>query len=308
MAVTSCRLQRVQPTTTYNEENFGTYTLKYDIETSALMGHRLVANGAAVSSPNPLPTWGQTYSYQGDTDADAYAHNYIIESVPECQTRYMATVVFAPPPDGGSLESFEPNPFDRPPIVWIDRECYTRFVDRDIFGNEMKTKAGQPYIITPELEQVRGVLVVEFNVNSLSTVAGYMRTYSNATNSASWTLLGASIPPRTALCREVTSSPPVTQGLYTYYHLAFRFAFADEGENWDVPALERGQLWFKKESGEFVTEDFMGLTFKKLFADADGGERNLAADGTPLAEGEVGIFTDWRLRREVNFNSLPFSG
>jgi hypothetical protein len=308
-SVVSCTLHRVQGTTTFDEKNFGHYSLKYDVVTDAVMGHRALAIAALTAGPHPLPSWGQSYSYQGDTDGTSYAQRFGIESKfgEDAQTYYTITVNFEPlDPDRGDNNQFEPNPFDRPPIVWADRETFTRIIEKDQFGDAIVNKCGRQYDIPYEEEDSRGVLVVEFNVASLDTVIEYQQFLRRATNSTAWTIVGVTIPERTAIAREVAASPPVTEGDYTYYHMTFRFVFAEDGKTWDVPFLERGYQYFTKTDDEFDLDDDGNKALSP-----SGGEPepvNLAADGTKLPDGEEGVFTDWRVRREVNFNLLPFSG
>lgn len=304
-SVQSCTLQRVQPNTTLDEKNRGHYTLKYDVVTDGIMGHGAVTDGALTSSPHALPSWGQTYSYQGDTDATAFAQRYEIESVPEVQSRYVITVNFDP--IEGDVNQFDPNPTERPAIVWADKETFTQFIYKDAEDKAILNKCGRPYIDGYEEEDTHGVIVVEFNVLTLAEVIQYQRFLRRATNSTDWTFLGVTIPARTAIARDVSSGQPITEGAYTYYRLSIRFVFADDGEKWDKKFLEQGVQYFTKNGAGAFVLDADGN--KKL--SPPGGEPEpvrLDAEGLKLADGADDVFTDWRIRREVNFNTLPFSG
>lgn len=303
--VQSCTLQRVQPNTTLDEKNRGHYTLKYDVVTDGLMGHGAITDGALTSSPHALPSWGQTYSYQGDTDATAFAQSYEIESVPEIQTRFVITVHFDP--IEGDVNQFDPNPSERPAIAWADKETFTRFIEKDHSGISIRNKCSRPYPTQFEEEDTHGVVVVEFNVLTLGEVISYMRYLRRAVNSTAWTFLGTTHPPRTVLARDVSSGPPTTDGIYTYYRVSIRFVFAEEGYNWDQVFLEEGYQYFKSDGAGGFVEDADGN--KELFP--SGGEPEpvrLAEDGTKLPDAAPDVYTQWRVKREVNFNALPFSG
>lgn len=319
-SVQSCTLQRVQGSTTFDENNFGHYTLKYDVKTDGVVGHKALASQALLSTPHALPNWGDTYSYQGDTADDAYAQGYTIESKfdEQSQLYYVITVKFEPLPDGDS-SSFDPNPFLRPAIVWIDREVFTRLIERDSQGKAIVNKCVRLYDTTEEQEDFRGVIVVEFNVATLSTVVAYMRFLRRAVNSSPWNFGGIQFPSRSVVARDVIGSPPITEGAYTYRHMVFRFAAA-EGDNtisatasptWDTPYVERGYQCFEKDENGNIIQIFDPNQpgRKKLFPPSGEPELFLlAADGTRLPDGEDPVITHWRTYREVNFNLLPFSG
>lgn len=302
-SVTSCTLQRHQPDSSTDELGRWSFSLNYDVETDGVMGHRAIWLAAQSSSPHAFPSYGATYSYQGDTDGNAYLMTYSVSSVQGHQKRYVLTANFAPIPDS-DVSLFEPNPFLRAPVVWFDRESYSRIVDRDVTGKALTNAAKRAYDTPLEQEDIRTVLVIEFNVESLALVATYARFLSNAVNSTTWTVLGIQFPPRTVLAREVAASPPIKQGAITYYHLSFRFVFANGDATltpgatatWDVPILERGHQALRVPNEPGSLQDPEAEPFL------------LAADGTKLPDGELGVFTYWRVKREVDFNLLPFSG
>lgn len=317
MAVTSCTLQRVQGNTTFDEKNRGHYALKYDVETNAITGHKALCNGAASSSPHPLPTWGATYSYQGDTDATAFAQNFSVESVEGHQFRYVVTVSFTPVNAEDPGSQFEPDPMDRPPVVYGDKEVFTRFVEKDSQGKQIVNKCNRPYDTPLEMEDVRGVVIVEMNVETLVEFFNYLRYLRFAVNSTSWTnpfgMTGVTIPPRMAVARDVSSTPPITEGDYTYYRLTFRFAFAmgdqtlgGTGDTWDVPILERGYQWRKAAFTPSGFEEDGNGQIRLFPPEGEVEPVLLASDGTKLPDGQPGVFTNWRAYREVDFNQLPF--
>lgn len=308
MAVLSCTLARHPGQTTFDEFNRGRYQLRYLVTTDGPMSHRAIANAARITGPDPLPGWGSTYSYQGDSDTAAFARTFTVESVDESQTRYVIIVEYSPiDPEGGTDPSqFDTDPLLRPTVVWIDRESYTRVIEEDWQGNPLVNKCNRVYDVPLEMEDVRGVVVCEKNVASLSAVVGYMRSLRFAVNSSTWTnafgVTGISMPARTVLARDVSSGPPMREGTTTYYHVVFRFVIAPQDQTWDVRILERGFQYFKKQGANFILDNDGN---KKLFP--LGGEAepvNLAADGTKLPDGQPGVFTSWRIFREVDFNTI----
>lgn len=327
--VQSCTLSRFQLQTTFDEKNFGHYSLKYIVVTDGALGHLDVANGATASAPHPLPTWGATYNYLSGTDLDntSFAQNFAIESDPENQKYYYITVNYKPLDENrGDDDQFETNPLLRAPIVWADRETFTRIMEKcEVAPSGRTDKAivnacGRQYDVPYEEEDSHGVLIVEFNVATLSQVLAYQRFLRRAVNRDVWTFLGVQFPERTVAARDVAAGPPITEGSTTYFHMIFRFAIADGdtsqltvsgGLNWDVPILERGYQYFLKTGGQFEQLNGQKLYFPRPSAPPPHNEDlpepvNLAADGTRLPDGQLGVFTNWRMKREVPFQLLGF--
>ena len=315
-SVTACRLLFNSQTSQTDELDRMTTTITYEVVTDAVMGHKALKAAAESSSPHALPAYGATYSYQGDTDSSIYLLSRQVSPKSDTGTQkyYHVACTYSPPPDG-DITIFEPDPLQRSPIVWFDREGYTRIVERDIFGNPLTNSAGVVFDTPYEEEDIRTVLVVEFNVGGLTAqggalsglaqCGGYARFLRNAVNSSTWTVLGMQFPPRTVLAREVASTPPIVQGAYTYYHLSFRFVFANGGSTtspndpstWDVSFLNRGYQALRVPNQQGSLYD-IGVPEPKL----------LATDGTVLPDNAIGTFKSYRLKREVDFNLLPFSG
>jgi hypothetical protein len=311
MAVISCTLTRMQLPTTVDELNRGTYQLKYEVVTNSLMGHQDLTNDAQSTGPDMLPSLGATYSFQGDADASSYARAFAIESREGHQFRYLISVTYGP--SEGEDPPFVQNPVLRPPIVWADRETFTRIIERDNMGKAIANKCFRQYDLMPELEDTHGVLVIEFNVGTLERVVEMQRFLRFAVNATPWTFRGVTFPSRTVLARECSSGPALTQGAFTWYRITCRFVLADGtgsltvlgGKNWDIPILERGYQHFKANPfnpGELI-KDADGNN--ELFQEAE--PHNLADNGTKLPDGVNGIFTSWQVYREVDFNLLPFS-
>jgi hypothetical protein len=307
MAVVSCTLMReVSGDAQADEMNRGRYQLRYQIVTNSLMGPNAVANAALLAAPHPLPSLWSTYSYQGSTDSLSYARSYDVKHDPKSNSLWYITVQYEPPEpgewpiSGGAPIKSEPVPWNRDPVLWWDREVYTSIENHDKDDKAIVNKCSVFYEDIIELDKPRGVLVIEFNVQTLAEVIAYTREFDQAVNSVTWTAMGT--PPRMALCREVASGPPQAEHGYSFFHLAFRIVFSDDGATWDYRMPEMGEFHWKKNTvGEYILDEGN----RQRFRPAGGGLVALAADGTRLDDGQDIIFTEWRIRREVDFNQLP---
>ena len=305
-SVTSCAYDRETAEASVDEVNMGSYRIGFIVTTDGLMGPQSVANGALLSSPHPLPSLWSTYSYQGDTDNYSWARKYTVRRDPKSVKLYYITVEYLPnePGDGsqtvgGDPIRSEPNPVLRAPVIWWDREVVTVHVTKDIDGKSIRNKCEDYYADDIEIEKTKSVLVAEWNVATLGEVYALTTTYENAVNVSPWSVGGGTVPARAALCREVSGSPPQTEQNHTFFHVTMRIVLAEEGQTWDVSMAECGQFHWTKTDGSY--DEFGGhrrvTDAQKIVA--------LDSDGTRLADGADMVFTDWRVRREVNFNDLP---
>ena len=309
-SVTSCAYDRETAEASVDEVNMGSYRIGFIVTTDGLMGPQSVANGALLASPHPLPSLWSTYSYQGDTDNYSWARKYTVRRDPKSVKLYYITVEYLPnePGDGSQSVGGNPinsvtNPVNRSAVMWWDREVYTMAALRDKDGKAIVNKCQDYYPEDIELEYTRGVLVVEKNYSTLGQVIELSQQYDGAVNSSSWTIQGGPpngsiIQPRCALCREISSGAPQTEQGYTFFHVVFRFAL--RAGTWDEPKVECGQFHWSKTGSEY--DEFAGhrkvTDAKKIVP--------LNTDGTRLADGADFITTSWRIRREVDFNTLGF--
>lgn len=310
--VVSCTLDRETASASVDERNRGTYQLRWIVKTNGKMSSRAVAQGALTASPHPLPSQWATFAYQGDTDPYSYARPYLVTPDPKSVVLYYIDVTYSPLEPGEAPGIANVTPTLRPAIADWDTEVYTDYVDRDISGNEIVNKCGKRYDDPIEVERTRGVLVVEFNVATLAAVIAHNLTFELATNSSGFTIFGTAIGERQAFCRSVQSQRQQTEGGTIYYTEIYRIVFKKPGETWLRGIAERGFQHFKKDDhGNFERAP---NNDKQLFdgTDADDGgieyaePVRLAADGTKLPDDEPGIFTDWFIEKEANFNNLPF--
>ena len=308
--VQSCSRMRGSITADADEVNMGTYSIRYLVITDGEMGPQSVANGALSASPHALPAMWSKWNYGGDTDNYSFARKYKVECDPDSVLKYYVTVTWAPldPGDGSQSVGGNPinsvtNPVNRSAVMWWDREVYTMAALRDKDGKAIVNKCQDYYPEDIELEYTRGVLVVEKNYSTLGQVIALSQQYDGAVNSSSWTIQGGPpngsiIQPRCALCREISSGAPQTEQGYTFFHVVFRFAL--RAGTWDEPKIECGQFHWSKTGSEY--DEFAGhrkvTDAKKIVP--------LNTDGTRLADGADFITTSWRIRREVDFNTLGF--
>lgn len=307
-SVTSCTLKRVFDPSSVDQLNRSTYVLTYDIKTDGILGPKTLRTQAETASPHPLPSYGSTYSYQGETDAAAYAQGFSFSPHENQQNWVIGTVGFQPLPDDNDPTIFEPNPFLRSPIGWWDREAYNKIFVFDNANKRIANKAHKPYELGPEKQLHRGILVATYNVATLAEVGITMGNYIDRTNSSPWTVLGWQIPSRCALCQDVASGPPIKQGAYTYYALEMRFIF--DLNTFDEPLVEQGYQALLKKDGEYEFVNPTAPDDEKIFkyTAAEAEPFLLAEDGTRLGKDLPGVTTKWRLYKEANFNALPFSG
>lgn len=294
---------------TADELNRGSYTLQFQIRTNGLMGPNAVANEALSASPHPLPSLWSTYSYQGSVDLLSFARSYQVTHHPGRSDLWYITVNYQPPEPGewaiGGSEPIkaEPVPWERATVIWWDREVYTKNMDFDKDGEPVINKCRTLYPDAIEHDKPRGVLVIEFNVATLAEVIAISKEYDQAVNETTWIVPSVvSAPARTALCREVASGPPQAEHGYSFFHVAMRIVFADEGANWDDGQLEIGDYHWRYEAGSYLLDS---EGFRRRFSPGGGGLVLLAENGTRLADDADPIKTFWRIRREVNFNLIP---
>jgi hypothetical protein len=336
-SVTACQLlehgERGCGNAEVDELNIGTYTLTYQVFTDGILGPQAVANGALSSSPHALPARWSTYLHPTTSESDplSRARRYSVQADPETKFRWFITVTFMPPDPGevliGGTTPIKATeiPVNRDPVYWWDREVFNVIVNHDREGKAIRTKAESLYPDIIELERARAVLVVEFNVKTMAEVAYYTNAFDGAVNSTSWTVQGITAPERFALCREVSCGPPISEvvssAAYNYFHLTFRFVFAGNqftgfgppptpgqpitlsGNPWDYRMAEiDDSYWQKNESDEYILNS---EGFRQRFL-PEAGYCALNDDGTRRDDGLDVLFTAWRIRREVDFNFLPF--
>lgn len=294
----------------------GSYKLKYNIMMASISGPRNVCTQGLTGSPNPLPSLWGTYSYQGDTDPHSYAKSYSVARDPKAAARYYVTVNFEPaepgeiPPGGGTPIKAEPNPVNRAPYIWFDREVFSHVDaiethDPSAAAADRKTlltHANTLYDELVEQDRTRAIMVVEFAVATLTDVINLTRRFDQSVNDDTWDFRAETYPARTVLVREISGTLVRSEGAYTYCPVVMRLAFANQGQTWDVPLPEMSQTHFVKDSSSDYT--MLGGFRKRVDA---GSLVPINSDGTRRSDDDPVLITDWRIRREVNFGDLPFA-
>jgi hypothetical protein len=311
ISVSSCKFLRAGQTASIDDFNLGTYSATWRAtitatapDTDKQLGPKTVASQATLVGPDPLPAFRSVYNLSalmpGEVDALSFAQGYNVQFVD--QTRRVAdiTVTFTPPRDDGggsgqltAANRAEANPFLRKAEMWWDEESYTRIADKDKDGVPLTNAAGRSFDRPPTIEETRGVLVAEFAVPTLAAAIILNRTYSNAVNSTAWTWANNAAV-RTVVCRYARAGRLVEEGGYSYYPMSMAFAFTDDGTTWDESILNEGYGYLD------------GGVYKKALADGEPVSEPilLTAGGAKLAEGVAGNYRTFRIRREVDFNTL----
>ena len=314
MAVTACHYDRRICKGQSDEDGLGIYTLGWIADTNSTMGPNAVLQGCQLISGggnNAVPTRWATYSYQGDSDALSYARDFSAEVDSQNLNLWYITVTYRPPGSGegsqtpgGSPINSVANPVARAPVMWWDREVFTYEALYDKDGKAIVNKCQDYYPEPVELESTRGILVVEKNYATLSEVRALSEKYDNAVNSLAWYISGSQFAAaRQALCRDVSSGPPQTESGYVYFPASLRFCLQPADKTWDVKKAEYGQFhWTKKSDGSYDTLT-QGLVTHRSLTNA-GSLVKLNDDGTRRPHDQETVWTDWRVRREVNFNDI----
>jgi hypothetical protein len=288
------------------------------------MASNAVLNAALSVGPNALPSLWSSFSYLGHSISTIYARSYTCDRDPRRLDRYEATVSYGPLEPGLNPGYADVDPLLRPPIVRWDSEVYTYKTDFDQAGAPIVNHAGTRYEDPVEEEESRGVLVVEINVANLSSVVTHNRTYELTTNASSWDVKGDAslvVAAREAFCRRVGSQRQVTEGGSTYFTETYHIALKNSGQKWDRRFKEHGFSHYFKDAtatyhdgDDFVLDGTVGAKIRGSIDNAGTFKPNepyaepvlLAADGLRLADGETALYTDWRVKRESDFNAMPF--
>lgn len=341
MGIKSVRYSRVQPETTVDQNNLATYRVRYDIETDdpEYGPNSVVEDALAFGGTTPLPDLWTAYKFRGDSSPFSFSRSYRVQQNPENLMRWTVEVSYLPLQPGEKEDDKIQPPWDRPAKYSVDREVYSRILEQDIHGWQIVNTAGKMYDEPLEQEASRGVIVIQKNVQTLDQVARYIANYSDAVNKGVWLVGGQggyTAYPRTALCRDVTSSEIMTEGDNEFYRVTFRIAIksnpsksnASRSETtWDRAILERGyqyrgsgesglapgdappqgsvgwEVWGRESAAD--RRERLALAAKLTRVPTGGEPVLLDEDGFRLPEGQVGIFTFWETRRQVDFNQLP---
>ncbi len=337
MGIESVVYSREQPATTVNDKNLATYKVKWDVQTDdpEYGPNTLVEDAIAFGGSAPIPRLWEHYRFRGDESLYSHAREFSVKQNRVNLLRWQVDVSYKPLGEGEEEDDTILPPWDRPAKYSVDREVYTRILEQDIHGWQIVNTAGKMYDEPLEQEASRGVVVIQKNVHTLNEVANYIANFSDAVNKWSWHLGGQYIArARTALCRDVTASEIMTEAEYKFYSVTFRIALKanksgspmmgsvpSAEETWDRAILERGyQYRGSAERGREWSEwkeQLEGTPAQREYQLSEGritelekapvGAEPVLLDenGFKLPEGEIGIFTFWETRRQVDFNQIP---
>jgi hypothetical protein len=342
--VTRSVLDRESATATGDERDRGTFTLRWLLDTDGFMApaeayYYALTNGVG---PHPVPSLWQSYSYLGYVLPHALAQDFHVKLLyvaaipldpPDPQNRasrpgprYALDVTYRPLEPGTKapdpMDPMKPsiadvNPLVRPPVVSWDSELRTRFVERAQDGRQIRNYAKQRFDEPVEIEDSRGVLVVEWNVANLREVIQHNRKFELTVNKSNWRLFGNAdafeIPARAAFCQRVESQPQIHELGVTYYTEVYRIVLKGANEvepTWDVYVAEQGYQYFKQDTmGGFIKDsDGNNVLFPRP-GDPDFGRDQpfrLETDGRKRPDADEGLFSQWEVRRQADFDSLPW--
>lgn len=304
MSIVECRYDRAAFSASYDRRNLGTYRGAWKVRTNGSNNtpKTILNQCLLVSSPeNPIPALYDSYSYEGESDAYAYAQQFeITPRENESVNMWTINVTWSPLPENKQEDDFNTNPLSRGVEYAFDWEVYTEVVDKDAEGKQIVNTAGKPFDINVEMERSRSVLVASYNVSNLGMVISKSLRYQDAVNSNRWTLGTSSIRNRNALCRNVQSSGLITEPGGSFYRLTFRVAF--NGDTWDEKLLSRGFGYLKTadDLSTYTTESREGQNLMDTLDEP----LLLKEDGTPVEPGDPPYFKEFRVRKEVDFANI----
>ena len=342
MPVTMCQLANAQPGHSVDDRYLWTYKVRYDITTDQLMhpaavglsaqlcvGKINTSHGEPGTLSDPLPKMWDAYMFKGlVVTPKSYARSYSFQQNPANQKLWTCEVTFTPLQPGEHEDDKVVDPSHRPAKFSVDREVYSKILEKDIDGKQIVNTAGRMYDEPLEQESTRGVLVIQKNVPDLFHVMDYVGKFSDAVNKKSWgpqAAPGLVVKPRQALCRDVSAGELQTEGDFQFYTVTFRISLKQGDETWDRSVLERGYRYYPSdviklaegaddtpppEDDEPPELNAEQKAAAKAMLDAvqdDSGAEPvlLDADGGRLAAGADAIFTDWRTQREEDFSGIP---
>ncbi len=287
----------------------GSYKLRWQVEMASACGPiEALTQGQSVSaSPQRIPQMWATYAFLSDTDAHSYLQELSVDLYAGEKSRrfFLVTGKYDPtesgmdPDLGGAPINATVDPLLRKPVFWWDRELSTKLHTVDKNGDALKTFANGLYSDLVESEHTKSIQVVEFNVAGVKDVNEYIRSYDDSVNVSNFTLKGTTYPARTVNIREVTGTPPISEGSSTFCTVKMRIAFAPLNEVWDVKLPEMGQTYFTKTSGAY---DLDAQGYRKR--GNSGSLVPLETDGTRRADTAPILSTPWRVKREVDYSPL----
>lgn len=313
MGVTSCTLLKTG--SKLNDKGQFTHWAQYRAKCNQRdITGMAVLFGAAVSSPDPIPSYKASFALLGDSDPNAFALEFDpkYEKGDDSTSIWLIDVNWGPDANPDDDWTNDQDPTLRPVIIdgdeeevqeiceegWNEEELPGLSRAADTFG-PIVNPAGKEYD-TPLMKSVRvGVKVFRKNFKdlpgnlALNQIDALAATFVDKLNNG--VFYGA--PAGKAIVRSVKPSEEMQAGGFKYRVATIRVAAYAKG--WGFPMVNKGFEYLS--SGE--------LTMATA-PDDQGGEQpvsepvNLALDGTRVADGTLGTVTHWRTSEKVDFAGL----
>lgn len=186
---------------------------------------------ALVATAPGIPFYGEAHP----SDLGAFAKEYTLTREPDNRFIWYVEVLY-----DSTVESKErepADPLDRTPKVSWESTQTQKFIWKDRDGDAIKTEAGEYFIDTPTIDEVRWVITIESN-ETAPTDLTWLLTYPNTLNDSSVTVDGVSFSAETLKCQGVTISSPQIENNVTHRKVKVVLHYNPDG--WDLEILHRG--------------------------------------------------------------------
>lgn len=314
MGVTSCTLLKTH--SDVNDKGQFTHWAQYRVKCDQRnMTGMAVVIGAAISTPDPIPSWKASFSLLGDSDPNAFALKFSprYQQGDDSTSIWTIDVEWMPSANPDDDWTNDLDPTLRPVLIDGDEEEVQEICEEgwneealtgigraaDVFG-PIVNPAGKEYD-TPLMKSVR-VVVKVFRKNfkdlpgnsALNQIDALAASFVDKLNNA--TFYGA--PAGKAIVRSIKPSEELFAGGIKYRVATIRVAAYAKG--WSFPMVNKGFEFF----------DGSGVLTQATTPDDMGDEQpiaepiNLELDGTRTPDGTVGTVTHWRTSAKVDFAGL----
>lgn len=179
--------------------------------------------------------------FHGDahpSDLGAFAKEFTLTREPDNRKVWYVEVLYDSTVDE-QKEKKDPDPLNRAAQVSWESTQTQKFIWQDINGDPIKTKAGEYFVDTPTIDEVRWVLTIEKNVSAPVDLT-WLLTYPNKLNSAAVTVDGVSFNAKTLKCQGVTISKNVIENNISHRKLKVVLHYNPDG--WALEILHRGYV------------------------------------------------------------------
>lgn len=300
----TCELARGPRNATLSIPGRNVYQVEYLFTADATNwgAKKVIETGQTLTAPNdPLPYIYSTYAVSGDTaDTAAYCLSISATRNTEKKTLWTCVANFGPLPIGRLTGDNTSNPMLRPTKYTMEYVATTEPVTQAVnitalphrpAGNlgPIESAAAEEFDETLYETRFTPVLVMRKNYATLTEVHDIVRTYDGTLNSDSY----FGYPRECAKFEGVELSDPITEGAYTYWEATIRVALSRKPFYRSV--VNQGFRYLN--NGDAVEA-----------TDANGDRVSapvlLAADGTKLADGQLGNLIDYRTQDLVSYGGL----